>query len=102
MGRGAGYAYADLYEDDMFAVLESRDTSFAGAFFVGITSTGTYCRPDCAAKVPMRKDCRFFASAEEAEAAGFRACKLCRPDRLKGPSKQSNERAVRLRGPAQA
>ena len=83
MGRGADYSFGDLAEDDMYAVLEARDESFAGVFFVGVTSTGIYCRPGCRAKVPMRKNCRFFATAEECEAAGFRACKLCHPEQLK-------------------
>ena len=83
MGRGADYSFADLTADDMHAVLESRDDSFAGVFFVGVTSTGVYCRPGCRAKVPMQKNCRYFATAAEAEAAGFRACKLCHPEKLK-------------------
>ena len=83
MGRGEDYSFNDLSEDDMYAVLESHDESFAGAFFVGVTSTGIYCRPGCSAKVPMKKNCRFFATAGECEAARFRACKLCKPEQLK-------------------
>ncbi len=82
-GHGAEYAFSDLTADDMHAVLESRDGSFAGVFFVGVTSTGVYCRPGCRAKVPLQKNCRYFATAEEAEAAGFRPCKLCKPQTLK-------------------
>ena len=83
MGRGADYAFGDLTDDEMHDVLAARDDSFAGVFFVGVTSTGIYCRPGCRAKLPMKKNCRYFAAAENAEAAGFRACKLCKPERLK-------------------
>lgn len=83
MGRGAEYTFQDLTPDDMHEIQEARDSSFAGVFFVGVTSTGIYCRPDCRAKVPMQKRCRYFATAEDAEAAGFRACKLCHPELLK-------------------
>ena len=83
MGRGADYTFGDLTDDEMHDVLAARDDSFAGVFFVGVTSTGIYCRPGCRAKLPRSENCRYFATAEEAEAAGFRACKLCKPERLK-------------------
>ena len=79
MGHGADYSFADLEDDEMYAVLAARDESFAGAFFVGVSSTGVYCRPGCWAKLPKRENCRFFGTAADAEAAGFRACKLCKP-----------------------
>ena len=82
MGHGADYTFDDLEDDDMYAVLEARDDSFIGTFFVGVTSTHIYCRPGCRAKMPMRKNCKFFATAKDAEAAGFRACKLCKPQEV--------------------
>jgi AraC family transcriptional regulator of adaptative response/methylated-DNA-[protein]-cysteine methyltransferase len=52
----------------------------AGAeFFYGVTTTGVFCRPGCGSKRPLREHVRFFASAEVAKAAGFHACKRCRP-----------------------
>ena len=78
-GRGAEYAFEDLSDDDMYAVLEARDDSFIGVFFVGVKSTKIYCRPGCCAKMPLRKNCVFFPTAAAAEAAGFRACKRCKP-----------------------
>ncbi|WP_130811181.1 methylated-DNA--[protein]-cysteine S-methyltransferase [Olsenella sp. Marseille-P4559] len=84
VGRGQQYRFEDLTPDQMRLVQEARDSSFAGVFFVGVTSTGVYCRPDCRAKVPMQKNCRYFPTAEDAESAGFRSCKLCHPERLKG------------------
>lgn len=82
MGHGNEYTYADLDEDDMYAVLEARDESFAGVFYVGVTSTHIYCRPGCRAKLPKRENCRFFETPAQAEAAGYRACKLCKPNAL--------------------
>ena len=49
-------------------------------FLYGVTTTGVYCRPTCASRRPLRANVRFFRTAAEAEAAGFRACKRCRPN----------------------
>jgi len=64
--------------------LDSHDARFDGLFFVGITTTGIYCRPVCPARVsyPMRR--RFFDSAAAAEEAGFRPCLRCRPELAPG------------------
>jgi AraC family transcriptional regulator of adaptative response / DNA-3-methyladenine glycosylase II len=63
---------------------EAKDARFDGWFFAGITSTGIYCRPSCPAKTPKRENRRFYATAAAAQAAGFRACKRCRPDASPG------------------
>jgi len=57
-----------------------RDRRAEGAFVYSVRSTGVYCRPACGARLARRENVRFHASAEEAEAAGFRPCKRCRPD----------------------
>jgi AraC family transcriptional regulator of adaptative response / DNA-3-methyladenine glycosylase II len=62
----------------------SRDRRFDGRFFMGVTSTGIYCRPGCPARVPARHRCEFYASPAAAEAAGFRPCKRCRPESSPG------------------
>jgi AraC family transcriptional regulator of adaptative response / DNA-3-methyladenine glycosylase II len=67
-----------------YEALTSRDPRFDGLFFVGVTSTGIYCRPICPVKTPQRKNCRFFASAEAAEKASFRPCLRCRPELAPG------------------
>lgn len=67
-----------------YNALKSHDPRFDGVFFVGVTSTGVYCRPVCPAKTPQRKNCRFFASAEAAEKALFRPCLRCRPELAPG------------------
>jgi len=63
-----------------WAAMRSRDRSFDGKFVTGVLSTGIYCRPSCAARHPKRENVRFFAKAEQAEAAGLRACLRCRPN----------------------
>ena len=63
-----------------YRALESRDARFDGVIFVGVTSTGIYCRPVCQARTPKRDHCRFFASAAAAQEAGFRPCLRCRPE----------------------
>src|SRR5215471_3750739 len=62
----------------------ARDPRFDGRFFTGVTSTGVYCRPVCPARTPARQNMRFYPHAGAAEAAGFRACRRCRPET--GPS----------------
>ncbi|PKH21005.1 adenosine deaminase [Enterobacterales bacterium CwR94] len=70
--------------DAAYQALLSRDTRFDGVFFVGVTSTGIYCRPICPVKAPLHKNCRFFNSAEAAEKAHFRPCLRCRPELAPG------------------
>jgi AraC family transcriptional regulator of adaptative response / DNA-3-methyladenine glycosylase II len=67
-----------------YRALASRDVRFDGVFYVGVTSTGVYCRPICPAKTPLRKNCRFFATAAAAEKAAFRPCLRCRPELAPG------------------
>ena len=62
----------------------ARDPRFDGVFFVGVTSTGIYCRPICPAKTPKAANCRFFDTPQEAEQAGFRPCLRCRPELAPG------------------
>src|ERR1700742_3609052 len=63
-----------------YRALESRDSRFDGLMFVGISSTGIYCRPICPARTPKFENCTFFGSAAAAQDAGFRPCLRCRPE----------------------
>ena len=63
-----------------YRALATRDARFDGRLFVGITSTGIYCRPICPARPAKRENCRFFPSAAAAQSAGFRPCLRCRPE----------------------
>ncbi len=67
-----------------YAAFKSKDYRFDGHFFVGVTSTGIYCRPVCRARLPKAENCIFFATAAEAEQAGFRPCLQCRPELAPG------------------
>ena len=60
--------------------MRTRDTRFDGQIFMGVTSTGIYCRPVCTANAPKPANCRFFPSSAAAQEAGFRSCLRCRPE----------------------
>lgn len=63
-----------------YQALAARDARFDGRLFVGVTSTGVYCRPICRVRTPQRCNCRFFETPAQAEAAAFRPCLKCRPE----------------------
>jgi AraC family transcriptional regulator of adaptative response / DNA-3-methyladenine glycosylase II len=73
-----------LDDDACWRALRARDARFDGRFFVGVSSTGIYCRPICPARTPRRDRCSFHTSAAAAEQAGFRACLRCRPELAPG------------------
>ncbi|TDC26506.1 DNA-3-methyladenine glycosylase 2 family protein [Streptomyces sp. 8K308] len=60
--------------------MASRDARFDGNFYVAVATTGVYCRPVCGSRTPKPENVRFFRVPAAAEAAGFRACRRCRPD----------------------
>jgi AraC family transcriptional regulator, regulatory protein of adaptative response / methylated-DNA-[protein]-cysteine methyltransferase len=66
-------------EDVLYNALVTKDPSFEGYFYAGITSTGIFCRPTCTAKKPKRENVLFFRTPQEAQLHGFRECKICRP-----------------------
>ncbi|ATB28540.1 DNA-3-methyladenine glycosylase 2 [Melittangium boletus] len=73
-----------LRAETCYRALTARDRRFDGLFFVGVATTGIYCRPVCTAKTPRPERCTFYRTAAEAEQAGFRACLLCRPELAPG------------------
>ena len=79
-------ADAALDADSAYLALKARDARFDGRLFVGVTSTGIYCRPVCRVRTPRLENCRFFATRERAEAAAFRPCLKCRPEIAPGLS----------------
>ena len=84
-GCGGGRLRGVIEDPDRcYAALASRDPRFDGWFYVGVTTTGIYCRPSCPAVTPKRANVRFHPTAASAQAAGFRACKRCRPDATPG------------------
>lgn len=79
---------------DYYQALVSHDARFDGHFFVGVTSTGIYCRPICRVKTPSQANCVFFSSAALAEAQGFRPCLRCRPEQAPGLSQMDATRTL--------
>jgi AraC family transcriptional regulator, regulatory protein of adaptative response / DNA-3-methyladenine glycosylase II len=80
--------------DALYTALAARDPRFDGVFYVGVTSTGIYCRPVCTARTPRAANCRFFDSAEAAEKARFRPCLRCRPELAPGNAPVDDSRRV--------
>jgi AraC family transcriptional regulator of adaptative response/methylated-DNA-[protein]-cysteine methyltransferase len=66
-------------DDDRWAAVVRRDQGAACTFYYSVLTTGVYCRPGCAARLPRRENVSFYPSCESAEKAGWRACKRCRP-----------------------
>jgi len=88
-------------EDAAYRAVRSRDARFDGMFYTGVRTTGIYCRPSCSARTPHRRNVGFYPSSAAAQRAGFRACKMCRPDATPGSADWNSRadlvgRAVRL------
>jgi len=75
-----------LHPDAAYLALKARDARFDGRLFVGVTSTGIYCRPICRVRTPKQENCRFYVNAASAECDGFRPCLRCRPELAPGLS----------------
>ncbi len=69
-----------LRDDERWDAVVRRDHAAADAFVYGVVTTGIYCRPGCGARRPRRENVRFYASGADAEEAGFRPCRRCRPE----------------------
>src|SRR5712692_11382105 len=67
-------------DDERWKAVKRRDRDADGAFYYSVLTTGVYCRPTCAARLPRRENVGFHATCAEAERAGFRPCKRCRPN----------------------
>lgn len=85
-------------EEARRGAVESRDARFDGMFVYGVRTTLVYCKPSCPSRRARSENVEFFASCEEAESAGFRACRRCRPRSLDEPDARLElvERACRL------
>ena len=77
-------AIPGLDEEACYRAMSSRDRRFDGRFFVGVRTTGVYCRPVCPARTPARKNVAFYGCAAAASEAGFRPCLRCRPETAPG------------------
>jgi AraC family transcriptional regulator, regulatory protein of adaptative response / methylated-DNA-[protein]-cysteine methyltransferase len=68
-----------LDEESCYLALTERNPDYEGVFYVGVRTTGVFCRPTCPARPPKRENCEFFADAQQALLASYRPCKRCRP-----------------------
>src|SRR6516165_9771298 len=84
----------NLNRSACYRVMRSRDRRFDGRFFVGVRTTGIYCRPVCPAPTPKLENVEFYPCAAAAEAAGFRPCKRCRPETAPGTPAWAGTSAV--------
>ncbi len=86
-----------LSDEQKWKVAIDCDSSYDGQFFYGVKTTGIFCRPSCKSKSPKRDHVVFFDTAEQAQTAGFRPCKRCRPDLLKfEPKRETIERIKKV------
>jgi AraC family transcriptional regulator, regulatory protein of adaptative response / methylated-DNA-[protein]-cysteine methyltransferase len=90
----------DAFNDDesRWKAVVQKDRAADGVFFYSVATTGVYCRPCCAARLPRRENVAFHETAGQARRAGFRPCKRCRPDDAPLDKRQSEivTRACRL------
>jgi AraC family transcriptional regulator of adaptative response/methylated-DNA-[protein]-cysteine methyltransferase len=75
-------------DEERWQAVKRRDPAFDGKFLFAVRTTGVYCRPSCASRPAKRENVSFFPTGAEAEKAGYRACKRCRPDKLGAPDPQ--------------
>ena len=90
-----------LDHQQCYDAMRSRDRRFDGRFWVGVRTTGVYCRPVCPSRTPLARNVDFYVHAAAAEDAGFRPCRRCRPETAPGSSDwygsaAVTERALRL------
>ena len=87
--KKAEHAELPIEQDPRWAAVISRDPSADGTFYYSVETTGVYCRPSCAARRANPKNMRFHDNRADAEAAGFRACKRCKPNQPSLSSQQA-------------
>ena len=83
-------------DSDRYDILAAHQGEFSDAFFVGVISTGIFCRLGCPARLPKRENCEFYDSAAEALRAGFRACKRCHPASHAGEASDTIKKLIAL------
>jgi AraC family transcriptional regulator, regulatory protein of adaptative response / methylated-DNA-[protein]-cysteine methyltransferase len=86
---------ARLDADTAWAAFMRRDRGWDGRVIGAVHTTGIYCKPSCPAKRPKRENVTFYATAEEARAAGYRPCLRCKPDAV-GRDREAVAQAVKL------
>ena len=80
-------------KEDLYKIFHSRDERYDGRFYVGVKTTGIYCRPVCPA-MPKPENCVYFDSQAAAEKSGFRPCLVCRPELAPGYAPIDSKRNI--------
>ncbi|MBV8814788.1 MAG: helix-turn-helix domain-containing protein, partial [Verrucomicrobia bacterium] len=80
-----------MSDEEKWSAVISKNAGADGKFYYSVRTTGVYCRPSCPSRAALRRNITFYDTADEAEKAGFRPCKRCRP---KGPSKTAIHEAA--------
>ena len=75
----------DFPVETMWQAVVSNDRTYDDQFVYGVKTTGIYCRPSCISRTPKQKNVEFYRLGTEAEVAGYRPCKRCRPDQPTHP-----------------
>src|SRR3984957_15622146 len=86
--RHADAARSPARDEERWRAVSRRDPAFDGKFLFAVRTTGVYCRPSCASRPAKRENVTFFETGAQAEKAGYRACKRCRPDKPGAPDPQ--------------
>lgn len=79
MPRTPATTLNDITYKEYYAALLAKDSKYEGIFFVGVKTTGVFCRPTCPARKPKFENCEFFPNVRTALEAAYRPCKRCRP-----------------------
>ena len=87
-------AEAPITQDPRWRAVAARDAAFDGEFFYSVATTGVYCRPSCASRPARPENVAFHATCKDAERAGFRACKRCKPDQAALRTQQAEKVAA--------
>ncbi|MGI6229851.1 MAG: DNA-3-methyladenine glycosylase 2 family protein [Tractidigestivibacter sp.] len=93
-GPAGNPAKPSLSDERCYEAYLAKDAKFDGLFFMGVTTTGIYCRATCPSPPPRFENCRFFRTAAAAEAAGFRPCLRCRPELAPGAPANKETSAI--------
>jgi len=72
--------------DEMWSRIIACDSSYDGLFYTAVKTTGIYCRPSCRSRKPKKVNVEFYLHMNDAETAGYRACKRCRPESEHSPN----------------
>lgn len=86
---GLRSVHVALETDPRWAAIVARDATADGTFYYSVRTTGVYCRPSCSARQPRREHVRLHETCADAEQAGFRPCRRCRPDQLPVADRQA-------------